>query len=101
MNKPSSFAISIHGLLAMLWLSGCAVGPSIPKLHTMIMEGDVEGARKLIERRVDIDTLSETGHTPLHLAVSRHYPAIVERLAAAGANLNTRTHLGSVVCWWP
>jgi ankyrin repeat protein len=94
MNKSSSFVISIHGLLAMLLLSGCAVGPSIPKLHTMIMEGDVEGTRKLIERRVDIDTLSETGHTPLHLAVSRNYPAIVEWLAAAGANLNTRTHLG-------
>lgn len=79
--------ITISCLLTVM--SGCA--PTSPSLHKKIQALDSDGAINLIARQKDIDTYSESGSTPLHLAVVTRQFDVVHALVEAGADINART----------
>jgi ankyrin repeat protein len=60
------------------------------RLHRAAAEGDVAGARSLIEGGADLNTFDDVGFTPLHYAVRNGHHGLAKLLLDAGANVNAR-----------
>lgn len=55
-------------------------------LHVVVVWGDVEAARALVNAGADVNARGEDGYTPLHEAVSFENIELVRLLLDAGAN---------------
>ncbi len=64
-----------------------------------IKAGDTAGVRALIDKRVDVNAAEADGTTPLHLAVDRDAPDIVQMLVRAGANVKAANRYGATPLW--
>jgi len=65
-------------------------------LHAVVVKGDFEAARKLIEQGADVEAKDPgTGASVLHYAVMRGNPDILKYLLAKGADVNSRTRNGT------
>ena len=55
--------------------------------------------RALIDKRVDVNATQPDGTTPLHWAVDRDRPDIVQMLIRAGANVKAANRYGVTPLW--
>jgi ankyrin repeat protein len=58
-------------------------------LHAAILNGDTDAVRRLIEQNSDVESLDESGRTPLLSAARFQNAEIIRLLLAAGAQVNT------------
>src|SRR6185503_15257433 len=64
-----------------------------------IKAGDAAHVRALIDKRVDVNVGQQDGTTPLHWAVDRDRPDIVQMLIRAGANVKAANRYGATPLW--
>ena len=64
-----------------------------------IKAGDAARVRALIDKRVDVNATQADGTTPLHWAVDRDQPEIVQMLIRAGANVKAANRYGATPLW--
>jgi uncharacterized protein len=88
--------------LAIAALVVCAaavpVGAQI-SIVDAIKAGDTARVRALIDTRVDVNATQPDGTTPLHWAVDRDRPDIVQMLIRAGANVKAANRYGATPLW--
>lgn len=66
-------------------------------LHEAIMRGDTGAARFLIDRKADVNAMTEDDRSVLRLAITHAADEIVEAVCKAGASVNVKVpHLCSV-----
>ena len=86
----------------MLVLVVCAgavpVGAQV-SIVDAIKAGDTARVRALIDARVDVNATQPDGTTPLHWAVDRDRPDIVQMLIRAGANVKAANRYGATPLW--
>jgi len=68
-NFSKQFLITTLVLISVGIVSGVS-GDSHLSLHRMIIGGDINAARELIEKSPDLNAKDERGKTPLHLAAA-------------------------------
>jgi ankyrin repeat protein len=64
-----------------------------------IKAGDAARVRALIDKRADVNAAQADGTTPLHWAVERDLPDIVQMLLRAGANAKASNRYGATPLW--
>ena len=65
---------------------------TMPNLHQLIINSDVNGFRQAIEMKADVNQLDpEMGNSPMHIAAQQDSASWVEALLAAGAFINLQT----------
>jgi ankyrin repeat protein len=64
-----------------------------------VKAGDTARVRALIEKRVNVNATEQDGTTPLHWAVDRDRPEIVQMLIRAGANVKAANRYGATPLW--
>jgi len=86
----------------MLVLVVCAgavpVGAQV-SIVDAIKAGDTARVRALIDARVDVNATQPDGTTPLHWAVDRDRPDMVQMLIRAGANVKAANRYGATPLW--
>ena len=86
----------------MLVLVVCAgavpVGAQV-SIVDAIKAGDTARVRALIDKRVDVNAAQQDGTTPLHWAVDRDRPDMVQMLIRAGANVKAANRYGATPLW--
>jgi len=86
----------------MLVLVVCAgavpVGAQV-SIVDAIKAGDTARVRALIDTRVDVNATQPDGTTPLHWAVDRDRPDMVQMLIRAGANVKAANRYGATPLW--
>jgi len=86
----------------MLTLVVCAgavpVGAQV-SIVDAIKAGDTARVRALIDARVDVNATQPDGTTPLHWAVDRDRPDMVQMLIRAGANVKAANRYGATPLW--
>ena len=88
--------LAIWRLFGRFWVPGLIQRPkpTATEIHASplgLQKGQVEAARiLLLEARADSESVTEKGWTALHLACKRGYPAVVQLLINAGANLGAK-----------
>jgi hypothetical protein len=63
-------------------------------LHSAAAVGNVEAARLMVNRGIEIDTRDNLGATPLHLAVQSNHDEVARFLIEKRADVNARTKAG-------
>ena len=64
-----------------------------------VRTGNAAQVRALIDKRVDVNATQQDGTTPLHWAVDRDRPDIVQMLIRAGANVKAANRYGATPLW--
>ncbi|MDV5169726.1 ankyrin repeat domain-containing protein [Photobacterium rosenbergii] len=65
---------------------------TMPTLHQLIINGDIDGFRQAIEMKADVNQLDPVmGNSPMHIAAQQDSASWVEALLAAGAFINLQT----------
>ena len=65
---------------------------TMPTLHQLIINGDLDGFRQAIEMKADVNQLDPVmGNSPMHIAAQQDSPSWVEALLKAGAFINLQT----------
>jgi ankyrin repeat protein len=64
-----------------------------------VRTGNAAQVRALIDKRVDVNATQQDGTTPLHWAVYRDRPDIVQMLIRAGANVKAANRYGATPLW--
>ena len=64
-----------------------------------VKAGNSSRVRALIETRADVNATQQDGTTPLHWAVDRDQPEIVQMLIRAGANVKAANRYGATPLW--
>lgn len=64
--------------------------PAINKLCNAVDSGNVQEVESLLAKGIDVNEHRFDGHTPLHLASKKTNTDILDRLLAAGADVNAR-----------
>ena len=86
----------------MLVLVVCAgavpVGAQV-SIVDAIKAGETARVRALIDARVDVNATQPDGTTPLHWAVDRDRPDMVQMLIRAGANVKAANRYGATPLW--
>jgi ankyrin repeat protein len=85
--------------IAILLCAGAVPAGAQIAIVDAIKAGDVARVRALIDTRADVNTTQQDGTTPLHWAVDRDQPEIVQRLIRAGANVKTANRYGATPLW--
>ena len=85
--------------LALIICAGVVTVDAQSSLLDAIKAGDATRVRTLIETRVDVNATQPDGTTPLHWAVDRDRPDIVQMLIRAGANVKTANRYGATPIW--
>jgi ankyrin repeat protein len=89
---PLHWAIrSANAELAKLFIGK---GVKIPAFHKAVLEGDLDGAKQLIESGMDVDIRDNVGCTPAYWALSVGRIEIFEYLLNKGADINAKTNAG-------
>ena len=86
-------AILLGGLVGM-----AAADTELP-LVTAVKNADVEQARTLIGKGVDVNAPQADGATALHWAVHRNNLQVADLLIRAGAKVNAVNDLGATPLW--
>lgn len=68
------------------------------KLCDAVWDGNEETVKDLIILGADVNTFSQNGNTPLHLAIEQGYLEIIKILVQSGADVNLRDTYG---LWTP
>ena len=63
-------------------------------LHVAAKQGNVKKVKKLLSQGVDINSLSASGHTPLHLSAGWDKRSVTKFLVINGAKINARNSSG-------
>lgn len=71
-----------------------------PYLVEEVINGHWDNVRSLIKAGADVNQLSESGHNPLFMAISRGYDNISNELIEAGANVNQDDGTGKNSLHW-
>lgn len=100
-NEHSQFTFPLHGQQALIFRPQQvatvlkdvyeADDDFYSPLHYACLQGNVGIARELIRMESELDAVTLSGHTPLHLAVHAGCYDIARMLVEAGANLNIPT----------
>jgi uncharacterized protein len=85
--------------IAILLCAGAVPAAAQIAIVDAIKASDVARVRALIDTRADVNTPQQDGTTPLHWAVDRDQPEIVQRLIRAGANVKTANRYGATPLW--
>ena len=65
---------------------------TMPTLHQLIINGDLDGFRQAIEMKADVNQLDPVmGNSPMHIAAQQDSASWVEALLKAGAFINLQT----------
>ena len=91
--KPPLYAAVIV-LLACTGTAGAQVA-----IVDAIKAGDTARVRALIDTRADVNAAQADGTTPLHWAVDRDRPDIVQMLIRAGADVKASNRYGATPLW--
>jgi ankyrin repeat protein len=85
----------------VVWLvcAGARSADAQDLLVDAVKAGDTARVRALIEKRVDVNQTEQDGTTPLHWAVDRDRPEIVQMLIRAGANVKAANRYGATPLW--
>src|SRR5688572_29037239 len=92
---PSRFS----ALLVLLMSAGTGTASAQSPLVDAIKAGNVAGVRAQLDTRVDVNAAQQDGTTPLHWAVDRDAPEIVQMLIRAGANVKAVNRYGATPLW--
>jgi len=87
----------LYALVLALACAGTA-GAQSP-LVDAVRTGNAAQVRALIDKRVDVNATQPDGTTPLHWAVDRDRPDIVQMLIRAGANVKAANRYGATPLW--
>ena len=93
----AAFRRPMMTVVLLVCVTGTAGAQS--RLVDAIKAGDTAGVRVLIDTRVDVNAAEADGTTPLHLAVDRDAPDIVQMLVRAGANVKAANRYGATPLW--
>jgi uncharacterized protein len=85
--------------VALLVCAGAAPVGAQVSIVDAVKAGDVARVRALIDKRVDVNATQQDGTTPLHWAVDRDRPDIVQMLIRAGANVKAANRYGATPLW--
>jgi ankyrin repeat protein len=64
-----------------------------------VKAGDTPRVRALLDTRADVNATQSDGTTPLHWAVDRDQPEVVQMLIRAGANVTAANRYGATPLW--
>jgi len=84
--------------LFVLAIGAVPVGAQVAIVDA-IKAGDAARVRALIDRRADVNAAQADGTTPLHWAVERDEPDVVQMLIRAGANVKAANRYGATPLW--
>ena len=84
--------------LFVLAIGAVPVGAQVAIVDA-IKAGDAARVRALIDRRADVNAAQADGTTPLHWAVERDQPDVVQMLIRAGANVKAANRYGATPLW--
>jgi ankyrin repeat protein len=87
------------GIAAIVLLACAGTAGAQGPLVDAIMAGDIAGVRALLEKRADVNAAQQDGTTPLHWAVERDAPEIVQMLIRAGASVKAANRYGATPMW--
>ena len=96
---------SLFGALRARQRSRCSCAPGLctagaqSSLVDAIKAGDTAGVRALLDTRADVNATQQDGTAPLHWAVDRDSPEIVQMLIRAGANVKAANRYGATPLW--
>jgi ankyrin repeat protein len=84
--------------VVLVCASAAPVGAQVALVDT-VKAGDTARVRALIEKRVNVNETEQDGTAPLHWAVDRDRPEIVQMLVRAGANVKAANRYGATPLW--
>ncbi len=79
--------------------AGARTAGAQSSLVDAIKAGDTAGVRALLDTRADVNATQQDGTAPLHWAVDRDSPEIVQMLIRAGANVKAANRYGATPLW--
>ena len=89
--------------IAAVLLVGCgeAGNPEADRaLRSAAIDGNIEAVKQHLAAGADVNTKSERGRTPLHIAADMGHKEIAELLIAKGANVNAKDEDGDTPLDW-
>ncbi|MFA4828453.1 MAG: ankyrin repeat domain-containing protein [Thermodesulfovibrionales bacterium] len=80
----------ICSLISLLPSSSMAGDKKLPELHEAAISGDIEKVSQLLAQGGDINLATDSGITPLHMAIRAKKIKMVEFLLGKGANVHAK-----------
>ena len=84
---------------ALILCASAGTAGAQSSLVDAIKAGDTAGVRALLDARADVNATQQDGTAPLHWAVDRDSPEIVQMLIRAGANVKAANRYGATPLW--
>src|SRR5215813_10009915 len=89
----------VGSTLAFLLLPALSFAAARPEVAEAAMRRDMEGVRKLLDQKADVNLAQADGATALHWAVFQSNKELVDLLLRAGANPKAANREGSTPLW--
>jgi ankyrin repeat protein len=85
--------------VALMLCAGIGAAGAQDRLIDAVDAGDIATVRALLDKKADVNAARPDGTTPLHWAVDRDAPEIVQLLVRAGANVKAANRYGATPLW--